>query len=641
MKHAVPQQLAGRPRALIARLAGVVLGVCAAAPLAAQGATPPRSTPASAADSAMVRTALARLIAVTPKPHVKYDWPPKWFVEGKPGEENAYATPDGRVVVTPDFIHNVVKDNADLLAFVIGHEIGHHIMGHVESAHHQKNSNTALLGAGMRHDETEADSVGAQLAIAAGYSWTKILRGITSAMDAMHEYPGIVALRLDHPSWSNRGAFINGVRGDKGQVALWESMAAFRNGNYFLMVEQYDVAARSFRQVTKEFPDAAEAWANLGYALLMQYFDKLEPEDLRRYDIAQPVAAAFYKRPASLEAKVRGVTQDVWVEAVAALREAIRLRPSLSLAKSHLGLAYLVHPSGTKDVVTANRLLQEAVAAAPNDSMLDATGRVAIYINAGVAQLAAGRPDDAMSGFNQARVYARSAFRADGPRTPAGLLSAIDFNEGWLQTQPSAPAAQAEGAAKLEGWLAKASPASAWWQLAYDRYAKAMTVAGKTPTPAATLRKRAAPTFRPIAAIPLAGGDLITLSEPTNGLRTRLGRGVETPAVAGSDVKWLAYTERGVTVLASAEVLAVSISGDKAPPLSLRPTALGSPPVSIHVGMTFDEISAVIGDDFEMKRLQEGAPSYRYYRQLGLGVRVKAGVVEEFFIAQLPESDSF
>ena len=72
---------------------------------------------------------------------------------------------------------------------------------------------------------------------------------------------------------------------------------------------------------------------------------------------------------------------------------------------------------------------------------------------------------------------------------------------------------------------------------------------------------------------------------------------------------------------------------------TLRPTTLGAPPVVIKVGMTFDELAAIIGDDFEMKRLQDGAPAYRYYRLLGLGVRVKAGTVEELFIAQLPESD--
>ena len=45
---------------------------------AATGARPPADV--TAADSAMVRTMLARLIAVTPKPNVKYAWPPRWFI---------------------------------------------------------------------------------------------------------------------------------------------------------------------------------------------------------------------------------------------------------------------------------------------------------------------------------------------------------------------------------------------------------------------------------------------------------------------------------------------------------------------------------------------------------------------------------
>lgn len=629
---------AGRAPAWLAA-AALVTG---AAQLPAQGAAAPRSTPATAADSAIVRTMFARLMAVTPKPDVPYAWPPKWYIEGKPGELNAYATPDGRVVVTPDMLHLVIKDNQDLLAFVIGHELGHHIMGHVNGMHARRVSNQALLGAGKRHDETEADSLGARLAIAAGYSWTKILRGISDGMGTMSEYPGFVALRVDHPSWTDRGTFINGIRGDQGQVALWQQMAAFRNGNYFLMVEQYDVAARSFKAVTKEFPDAAEAWVNLGYALLMQYCDRLETADLRRFDIGQPVVAAFYKRPVTLESKVRGVSADTWNEAVAALKQAVQLRPSLALARSYLGLAYLVHPSGTKDAATASKYLQEAVAAAPNDSLLDPTGRVAILINAGVAQFAAGRQEEALSGFSRARDAARAAFSAaDGPRTPGGLLNSIEFNEAWLQTAGTASATQAAGAAKLEQWLAKASPASAWWPLGYERYAKAMAAAGRTPVPEATLRKRTGPAFRPVAAVSLAGGLVVTLAEPASAVRSRLGKATETPVVAGQNVNWLAYPERGITVLAATEVLAVSLSGDKAPPLSLRPTTLGSPPVTVRVGMTADELIAVIGDDYEMKRLQEDAPAFRYYRQLGLGVRVKAGTVVELFVAQLPESDLF
>ncbi|HEY2908744.1 MAG TPA: hypothetical protein VGI99_00770 [Gemmataceae bacterium] len=53
----------------------------------------------------------------------------------------------------------------------------------------------------------------------------------------------------------------------------------------FLVLEQYSAAERCFDRVAKEFPDSYEGWANLGYACLMQYCDKLDEKDLREFDI--------------------------------------------------------------------------------------------------------------------------------------------------------------------------------------------------------------------------------------------------------------------------------------------------------------------------------------------------------------------
>src|SRR5690606_10064725 len=149
-------------------------------------------------------------------------------------------------------------------------------------------------------------------------------------------------------------------------------------------------AARAFRQVTNEFPSAYEAWANLGFALLMRYADGLDTEDLRRFDIGQLVIPGFYRRPETLEAQVRGIDSQLWWDAVGALREAIRLRPDLTLAIAHLGIAHLIHPSGTRDVGNATRYLREAAALASKDPTISPLDRIAIEINAGVAELAAG-----------------------------------------------------------------------------------------------------------------------------------------------------------------------------------------------------------------------------------------------------------
>ena len=67
-------------------------------------------------------------------------------------------------------------------------------------------------------------------------------------------------------------------------------MSAFQNGFLFLELEQYLAARQCFQAVVAEFPDCYEAWANLGYAQLMQYCDGLDADDLRQFGIGQIVA---------------------------------------------------------------------------------------------------------------------------------------------------------------------------------------------------------------------------------------------------------------------------------------------------------------------------------------------------------------
>src|SRR5690606_8369600 len=120
-----------------------------------------------------------------------------------------------------------------------------------------------------RDQETAADSIGMHLAVKAGYSYRKATRGILRMIDVGLDEAPFQALASTHPSWFDRAAFTNAMQGDRQQASLWQAMGAFANGNYFLLVEQYEAAARSFKRVTAEFPNSHEAWANLGFALLM------------------------------------------------------------------------------------------------------------------------------------------------------------------------------------------------------------------------------------------------------------------------------------------------------------------------------------------------------------------------------------
>jgi len=91
-----------------------------------------------------------------------------------PGTEiNAYATGDGRVIITQGML-DFVKSKEEL-AVVIGHEIAHHMLGHTSGIQDKISYfDCTLYGASPFHSsiyrEAMADIVGTQLADMAGYS---------------------------------------------------------------------------------------------------------------------------------------------------------------------------------------------------------------------------------------------------------------------------------------------------------------------------------------------------------------------------------------------------------------------------------------------------------------------------------------
>lgn len=157
-----------------------------------------------------------------------------------------------------------------------------------------------------------------------------------------------------------------------------------------LVAEQYKMAATLFRNVIAQFPNSYEAHANLGYAQLMDYMGQFEPADIAAFDIGHLVVGAFTRRPESMEPEVRGINAQLWFQATSSLQAALRLNPGLAEAKANLGIAYLVQPQGGSNTAEARRLLAEAVSAAQYNANMDPRTKAAIFINAGVAELAEG-----------------------------------------------------------------------------------------------------------------------------------------------------------------------------------------------------------------------------------------------------------
>jgi hypothetical protein len=91
-------------------------------------------------------------------------------------------------------------------------------------------------------------------------------------------------------------------------------------------------------------------------------------------------------------------------------------------------------------------------------------------------------------------------------------------------------------------------------------------------------------------------------------------------------------------VLGGDEVLAIILSGDKAPALPVREMGLGAKSAELKVGMTSAELDEVLGDsDYDFRQLVDPELNYRFYSDLGVAVLTRSGRVIEIVIGQVPK----
>jgi len=529
-------------------------------------------------DRKMVEDVWAKLLIVA-EPVEGYAWPPKLDIIDE-DVLNAYATlnyenesePQPLIFVYRGMLEKVIEGKPDRLAYLLGHELAHILCKHVDRA--KRRPSTLLVEfAATRAQEEEADLRGLELALKAGYSKRECLGMIRQMIALGQEYTSFEGLNADHPSWNDRAAYI-----DEDQEHLWRSMSAFQNGVYFIMFEQYPAATFCFENVTKEFPGSSEAWANLGYATLMEYCDALDSEDLQYFDIGQLAVGGFYMRPGEL---VRGgIDPELWFDAVGALREALRLNPNSMVAAANLGVAYLVHPEG-KRVGEATRYFEIAAVLAEEESSANALARAAVLANAAVADLAAGRTEVANQRFELAQGLQRS-FSSESP-VGSGLTGSLLYQQATLMSGSQVEKDRKRAVKLYEQYLRTIGPSSAWWGLAYKKYVKLCDAVGVDAESEKTLQGRRTATFRPVTSVTLGDGEVIRLTEKLREIETALGEGESLSVVRRTLFKRLRYADQGVDLLATDQVLAIWLTQENSPPVQL-----------IHVGMSRDDFDEVL-----------------------------------------------
>jgi tetratricopeptide (TPR) repeat protein len=594
---------------------------------------PPAMAEVSESDRTLAEQVFQRLLLFAPTP-ANMPWPPKLEIIDK-DEINAFAVmrgPEGSqypvVVCYNGLLKRVVEGNVDRSAYVLGHEISHHTLGHTRAGTGQ----TEFLRATFSRDqEVAADRKGMELALQAGYSYLGGLSAIRTMIDLGLNYSSFEGLAADHPSFLDRIALL-----DKNQAALWRAMSSFDNGVYFLLVQNYLLAERAFRQVTKDFPSSDEAWANLGYALLMQYADSLDTDDLRHFDVGQVVAGGFYRRPKSLEVKVRGINEELWWDAVGALRESTRLKPEFSLPKANLGVAYLFRPAG-RDPGKAAQFLEEASQLAGRDPSLDPVSRLAEDINLAVAYAALGDNQKAMTTLGQVETSLRNK-QQSSLLGDSSVSNALAYNHAFLLAQSPDGERQRLAISELEAYLRKTDSSLTWWQLAYQRYNVLCKQFGTVPKTENELLSQTTLRFRPVAGLDMTKGQ-IALGQSLADVKRQLGaEASSTPVVKGTNVVRLDYPAHGLAIIGTDEVLAIVLCSNKASPVSIREMGLGTEPIQLQVGMTSADLDRLLGgSDYDFRQLTDPDLNYRFYSDLGIAALSQEGKIVEFVISQIPK----
>lgn len=569
----------------------------------------------------------------------EFVWPPRYYLlPNSASEFNAYAGPDGfdfdknknkvRAVMTLGYIRKIVQGSDEVLAAIMGHELAHLLKKHIALTREERKE--LLMVAFSRDQEIEADLMGVQIAVQANFDYRSGVRSAFREQKALGDYSNFEGLKATHPSWNDRLHFL-----DRKEPHIWKAMSAFENGQVFLWLEQYGTAEQCFRKVVEQFPDCSEAWANLGYAMLMQYCDALDVTDLRKFGIGQFAVGAFYERPTGI-ADIRGKQKELWKAAVKALETALAKDKDAHLPRVNLGLAYLVHFEG--EALTDKALSYFEEAAKIEDKRVAALNRASFLTNYGVALKAAGRTDEAGEKFEQA---SKIVATAKGPAVVRDYLEdALLYNVGFLAAAGPARMQKEAGLKLLDRYLKVASPDSPWWKLAYDRYAKLARETGAFASPEDQLAKRSPEgRFRVLSSLDIGKNSTLTLSEPTIDALKRLGKedAIGLQAFPRSKIKKYLEVAPGVDILASDKILTIFLVSDKAPPLVLQGKGIGADKKEIRVGMPIRELIQILQNpQVESRIIDDPKTSYLFLPNLGLGIRVRDNIVSELVVAQIP-----
>ena len=233
----------------------------------------------------------------------------------------------------------------------------------------------------------------------------------------------------------------------------------------------------------------------------------------------------------------------------------------------------------------------------------------------------------------------RLAEKPAGRRAQPACDAALLYTRGLVHSESKDPADLAKGLAHFEKYLDVASPQSLYWPTAYARYEAVCKSLKQEPKPKEKFGKARAFKQRLVTGIKLANGSEITLGDDREDLEKKLGPGKPVRVLSTQNIWRIRYEAEGVEILAADTVLAIGMTGPTSPAVPIRGQGIGARETGlVKVGMSVDELEKLLGEDYQPCEITAVDVYYRYYRDQGLAVRLKNGLVTEVLIVQLPKS---
>lgn len=295
------------------------------------------------------------------------------------------------------------------LAVVIGHELGHVVLGHLVAAP-QRGPDVLELARLNQEREFAADERGIELALAAGYedavtaATTFWQRFAASKGDAAALEPN--AALSTHPTVSERVAQ---MQRDAQSEGRWRSLIVYDYGLTYLQIGDWPAAQDCFERTLAAFPGSREVLSNLAYSKMMRYYSSLNEAERLLLGGEVSCQAFVTARP-----PIRGGTgtdKTPLLEAVAHLRVVLAGDPEYLPARVMLGTATVMDPDADGEALeaAARELAKAAQDAARQQSAADsrAARRSAADLfadalaNGALAQARA-RPDKALEVYQDA-----------------------------------------------------------------------------------------------------------------------------------------------------------------------------------------------------------------------------------------------